>query len=317
VADVDLSAISPAMRQTAQAEAVDIALALNAGHVTIDQVAAVTRPDERRAREMSDRYKAAMNAGGVSSVVFCERFPVLRAAYGYTRGDREKAMLQPFYRRTGYRLYADLGLTEALLVMLDPVKVLAWLSRTHATIDHTDRPESARVEIIRASHELPGRFASPGTGLAEDLVRLVHSYSHRLIRRIAAFAGIDRDSITEHLLPSHAGFFIYAQPRGAFVLGGLQALFEIELDAVFEDVVNSDTRCPLDPACSERGQGACPACLHIGEPSCRWFNRRLSRQTLFGRHGYLTRTPSRLTGSTGRNCSEYCNSCSGPHLQAA
>ncbi len=29
------------------------------------------------------------------------------------------------------------------------------------------------------------------------------------------------------------------------------------------------------------------ACLHLGEPSCRWFNRFLHRSELFGEHGFL------------------------------
>ena len=35
------------------------------------------------------------------------------------------------------------------------------------------------------------------------------------------------------------------------------------------------------------------ACLHLGEPSCRWFNRFLDRSSLFGEHGFLDR--GRLT----------------------
>ena len=30
------------------------------------------------------------------------------------------------------------------------------------------------------------------------------------------------------------------------------------------------------------------ACLHLGEPSCRWFNRFLDRRVLFGKNGFLT-----------------------------
>ncbi len=43
----------------------------------------------------------------------------------------------------------------------------------------------------------------------------------------------------------------------------------------------------MDPGCTKTG-GACVACLHLGEPSCRYFNRFLDRQTLTGAAGYLT-----------------------------
>jgi len=91
---------------------------------------------------------------------------------------------------------------------------------------------------------------------------------------------------SEYLVPAHLGFFVYAAARGDFVLGGLQAVFESNLDTLLDAVVDAEHRCPLDPGCS-RGSGACSACVHLGEPSCRYFNRFLNRTVLFGPKGYL------------------------------
>lgn len=118
----------------------------------------------------------------------------------------------------------------------------------------------------------------------EDLRALVHSYAHRVIRQTAAAAGIDRDSLSEYLVPLHGAFFVYSS--NSFVLGGLQAVFETELDRLLAGVVDGERRCPLDPGCS-RGNGACIGCLHVGEPSCRHFNAELDRKALFGTEGYL------------------------------
>jgi hypothetical protein len=82
---------------------------------------------------------------------------------------------------------------------------------------------------------------------------------------------------------------MYAAARGDFVLGGLQALYETELDRVLDSVSRGEQRCALDPACTTEG-AACAVCLHLGEPSCRYFNRFLDRRVLFGRDGYLTAT---------------------------
>jgi hypothetical protein len=71
------------------------------------------------------------------------------------------------------------------------------------------------------------------------------------------------------------------------VLGGLQAVFENDLDHLLRDVVHSEHRCALDPGCATAG-GACMACLHLGEPSCRYFNNYLGRSYLQGPAGYLT-----------------------------
>lgn len=91
-------------------------------------------------------------------------------------------------------------------------------------------------------------------------------------------------------MPLHLGFFVYAAARGDFVLGGLQAVFETELDALLEDIIGAEHRCALDPGCQATG-GACMACLHLGEPSCRYYNAHLNRSTLFGAHGYMKPQP--------------------------
>jgi hypothetical protein len=111
--------------------------------------------------------------------------------------------------------------------------------------------------------------------------------SHRVIRKISAFSGLERDSLGEYLIPVHLSFIVFANTRGDFVLGGLQALFENDLEKALNEVVRSEHRCGLDPGCEHNG-GACAVCLHVGEPSCRFYNQFLSRTTLFGKLGYLS-----------------------------
>jgi hypothetical protein len=107
-----------------------------------------------------------------------------------------------------------------------------------------------------------------------------------VIRTLAAFAGIERDALAEYLVPNHLSAIVYAAARGDFVLGGLQAVFETALDRFLDAFITGEVRCPLDPGCRSGG-GACVACLHLGEPSCRWYNRFLNRATLFYAGGYL------------------------------
>jgi len=223
-----------------------------------------------------------------------ERFPVLNIIYGYTRGggDAGATRLVPFrHPRGGYRFHGDLSETEALFLRLDPVRVAHWLiSRGHSLQGFTAEDYDARrariaildtAEIPDPGDELP--VATAGS----DLLTLVHSYAHRFIRQTGVYAGIDRDALAEYLAPLHLGFFIYAAARGDFVLGGLQAVFETELNNLVSVIVDGEHRCALDPGCA-RGAGACLACLHVGEPSCRHFNTYLDRKCLFGQAGYLT-----------------------------
>jgi hypothetical protein len=107
-----------------------------------------------------------------------------------------------------------------------------------------------------------------------------------LVRAIAVTAGVERDGLAEYLLPNLLSVVVYASARGQFVLGALQAMFETSLNRLLDECVQGEGRCPLDPGCRSGG-GACMACLHLGEPSCRWFNRFLDRAALFEPSGYL------------------------------
>jgi hypothetical protein len=280
-------------RMTAEREAVDIAMALAESRHAAASLR-TSDPTDVLSRRYATSYPAAMRRAGIDGLDLVDRFPLLNAMYGFTRGDDDpaKATLVP-YRRPGggYRLYGSLAETEAFLIRLDPLRVATWLAGRGRRLNgwkvgDTD-PVAARVAILEATDIPDKRDQEPEPPtIGFDVLNLVHTYAHRFIRQTAVFSGIERDALSEYLVPSHLGFFVYAVPRGAFVLGGLQAVFESTLDSLLNAFVDEEHRCPLDPGCS-RGSGACPACVHLGEPSCRYFNRFLNRMTLFGPGGFL------------------------------
>ena len=147
-------------------------------------------------------------------------------------------------------------------------------------------PAAARLEILRRL-DLPAPGEERQRSLSTDLLTLIHSYAHRTLRQLAKHSGIERNGLGEYLLPHHLSFVLFANSRSDFVLGGLQAVFEQSLHRLLDDVIGAEHRCPLDPGC-RAGGGACMACLHLGEPSCRWFNRYLDRSALFGPEGFVT-----------------------------
>jgi hypothetical protein len=158
--------------------------------------------------------------------------------------------------------------------------VYRWLRSRRVALQPADDRRTASVAILQACGPTDDEIVN-------KLVRvLVHSYSHAFIKRAAVFAGIERDGLSELVLPHMLGFFVYAAARGDFVLGGLQALFESDLHHLLGVIVNDEHRCALDPGCSEHG-AACAVCLHLGEPSCRMFNTSLSRAVLAGGEGYF------------------------------
>lgn len=273
----------------ARADAVTIALALSESRTRVQDLQAGTDDSSELGVYYREKYPRRIAEAGLEAVELVDRFPILTGSFAYTRGGGGpgETTLVPFRRERSNELavYADLAQTEALFFRLDPCAVVEWLRARGHALDSTDDGRLARLEIIdRARVPAPGDPAREDIG--SEILALVHSYSHRMMRTLAVLAGIDRNGLSELLVPLHLGFFVYAAARGDFVLGGLQAVFEGELHNVLREFVGGDHRCPLDPGCS-KGGAACAACLHVGEPSCRYFNRFLDRRILFGDSGYL------------------------------
>jgi hypothetical protein len=283
----DRPAVPAAILERAQEEALSLATAVEAGRTTIETLISSASPPLRTRYETG--YRASLEKSWLLGVDFLPNFPVLTFSYGFTRDSYGPDLtdLKPFRDRTGrVQLHGALGKTEALLFRLDPNRVESKLIRAGMSGPKpSPSARDARLEIL--ANLSGGNPTDANLAQGDRLIyTLLHSYSHRVIRRLAAFAGIERDSLAEYLLPTQNAFIVYAAARGDFVLGGLQAVFETALDRFLEDVVLGEWRCPLDPAC-RTGGGACMACLHLGEPSCRWFNLLLTRDSLFGSDGYF------------------------------
>lgn len=270
------------IRDLCTQEAKHIAVALASSRKTLGDLQATAPAGLRQI--YAEAYPPQLAAAGLEAVDFVDRFPVLTGSFGYTRGpsnDPTRSVLVPFTDAgSDYVVFGEVNETEALFFRLDPLRVARWLQRQGTQLSGFEDPPAARLAILKAVGNDP-------TGISEDqLTKLVHSFAHRIIRTAAVHTGVERTSLSEFLVPHHLGFFIYAATRGEFVMGGLQAVYEGELHLLLRDFVGGEHRCPLDPGCATHG-GACMACLHLGEPSCRLFNRQLDRAILFASGGYL------------------------------
>jgi len=277
--------LSVEVRERAQDEAISLTSAVAQGRVRIEDMVDGSTPPLRTLYETA--YQSSLRRSGLTNVELLTDFPVATLAFGFTRGGRDPAesTLVPFRDRGTIRAYGLQAHTEALLFQLDPVKVISHLRGRAFNLTEAEDSRTARTELLRAV-EIPHPADEDAQPLGAAVVTLLHSYTHRLIRSLASTAGIERDGLSEYLLPHHMSLIIYAAARGAFVLGALQSVFETNLHTVLDQFVYGESRCPLDPGC-RAGGGACMACLHLGEPSCRWFNRFLDRRVLFGESGYL------------------------------
>ena len=280
--DVNLPAQA---RQRVQEEALSLTSALELGRVQIDDMVSNTTPPLRTLYESG--YREAIHRARLVNVELLTNFPVATLAFGFTRGgsDPSDTTLVSFRERGGLRAYGSLTRTEAILFQLDPMAVLAWLQERGHTLSAASDTREARLAILRTA-EIPRPTENQPHPVGADLITLLHSYGHRLVRALAVTAGVERDGLAEYLLPNLLSVVVYASARGQFVLGALQAMFETSLNRLLDECVQGEARCPLDPGCRSGG-GACMACLHLGEPSCRWFNRFLDRAALFEPSGYL------------------------------
>lgn len=278
-----LTNISADIRLEAELQARQIALATFDSRQTVSDLRKTSESPALQSL-YDERYPEALRSAGLDRIELIDRFPVLTAQYGYTRGTVAPgaARLRTYRETNGdYILYGDLAQTEALFVRLAPLRIHAWLRSRGFELANATDDTTASVAILQSAHA-----EVDGAPLSDSVLRLVHSYAHALIRRAALYAGIERSSLCELVLPFAFGFFVYAPAKGDFVLGGLQALFETELHLLLEGLVLDEQRCALDPGCADNGS-ACAVCLHLGEPSCRLFNTALSRTVLAGGFGYF------------------------------
>lgn len=271
-------------RAPAEKEAVSIALACTESRVSYQDLLSQSAAHPKLHEIYQTKYSEAFDYAGIDTIDLLDKFPVLTGMYGYTRGAPEpgRSKLVPFRIDNRYAVLADPAETEALFVRLSPSRVGRWL------IDggHAITPGESKTEWRHAIAKAASQGTEEAQAVKDSLFLLAHSYCHRMIRLAAVYGGIDRNGLSELVVRMHLGFFIYAAARGDFVLGGLQALFETELDQMLRTIRADDHRCPLDPGCMHGG-GACMACLHLGEPSCRHFNSGLTRSSLIGPTGYL------------------------------
>jgi hypothetical protein len=285
----DFAGMNAEIRARAEDEAMTIALGLSESRTTIADLMAEVDPLSDAAHRYGVRYPEALADAGLERVELIDRFPILSGHFGYTRGPSEPGAAELIAYRDGrgtYEIYGEIAETEALFIGLDPVFVAEWLHKRGFPLAKRYRDaKAARLAIMQAISSADVSVDP----VMRSVVTLVHSYAHRLIRLTAVHAGIELHALSELLIPLNFGFFVYAAARGDFVLGGLQALFENDLGDLLHELVDGEHRCALDPGCSKSG-GACVACLHLGEPSCRLFNGQLDRHALAGPGGYLSYT---------------------------
>lgn len=242
---------------------------------------------------IDDKSSTAANLAremGVSRLVLVADYPIITATYGFSRAEYtpNQCRLNPFPphpdHRGRYPIYVDQVQADALLINLNPKRVLAWLERNGCQPQipaGTDRDLCGKAYFVQLLSDAPLRETlSEDWREARMVFGLLHTFSHLSVRQAALFCGLDRTSLSEYLLPSALTFALYCNHRFGATIGALSSLFEQSLGE-WLSTIKENRRCVYDPVCRDRS-GNCHACTHLAETSCRFFNLNLSRAFLFG-----------------------------------
>jgi len=240
-----------------------------------------------------EEFKKIAEKRAISSVQVCGNIPFVSCSYGYTREKSEPgdgAVLRAFREEhNGIKnIYATKLSTEGVLFEFDRVKILSWLDK-NGYVDHDSIPDindedavklwfvnNVRPELIK-----PFSKIDPANAATYYVYNLVHTLSHLLIRSAASMCGLDKNSISEYILPSIPGVLVYCQNSQGFNLGALFNIFEAYFDKWMNTAYAGAQKCIFDPICAERYK-ACTGCLFLNEVSCQHFNHDLDRTLIIG-----------------------------------
>lgn len=240
-----------------------------------------------------EEFKKLAEKRAISSVEVCGNIPFVSCSYGYTREKSEPgdgAVLRAFKEEhNGVKnIYATKLNTEGVLFEFDRVKILKWLDK-NSYVSHDELPDfndenavklwfvnNVRPELIK-----PFSKIDPAEAATYYIYNLIHTLSHLLIRSAASMCGLDKNSISEYILPSIPGVLVYCQNSQGFNLGALFNIFEAYFDKWLDSAYQGAQKCIFDPICASRYK-ACTGCLFLNEVSCQHFNHDLDRTLIIG-----------------------------------
>lgn len=216
-------------------------------------------------------------------------FPIVTATYGFTRTayTPNACRLNAFPADPNFSghlpIFVDRIQADAISIRLDPEAVLQWLRAnglSPAVPVGSDASMSARSYFVKLFAGANLRETIADNNELHLVFGLLHSLAHLCVRQAAVLCGLDMTSISEYILPRVLTVSIYCNHRFGATIGALTALYEQSFTDWLQSV-QSQSQCIYDPVCRDR-DGACHACTHLAETSCRYFNLNLNRAFLFG-----------------------------------
>jgi len=229
---------------------------------------------------------------GLEEISLIQDYSIINATFGFTRAEyaNSKCRLNPFPADPRHQgrlpIFVDQVQADALLLTLDPKRVLRWLSANGVQPQippGANRDLAERAYFVRLFNEANlTHTLSAGEPEHRLVFGLLHTLSHLCVRQASLLCGLEKTSLSEYILPKALTIALYCNHRFGATIGALTALFEQTLAQWLEGIRTSRS-CVYDPQCVDHGAN-CHACTHLAETSCRFFNVNLSRSFLFGGH---------------------------------
>ncbi len=227
---------------------------------------------------------------GLKEVSLVQDYTIINATFGFSRVEyaNNQCWLNPFPPDERYQgrlpIFVDKTQADALLISLDPARVLRWLAANGIRPTMPAGNDPALVEqgyFVQLFDEID-LYHTFTTAEAERrmVFGLLHTFAHACVKQASLLCGLERTSLSEYLLPKTLTIALYCNHRFGATIGALTALFE-QTFAQWLDGVRDSQSCVYDPQCFDHGAN-CHACTHLSETSCRFFNLNLSRSFLFG-----------------------------------
>jgi hypothetical protein len=232
------------------------------------------------------------------SIYRVDSVPEVQVLKGFTRLDYvdrlmdDEAVLQPVVKKEEKWLPAVRNYGEGIFLKFHLEKLKAW-----------EKSEQLTSETFLAYNCYREEFDNTPLHFEPRQI-LIHTFSHALLRELAAHSGYTTTSLKERVyaMDGMYGVFIYtASGDSEGSLGGLTSLAQSDkLYPIILRALENMNYCSSDPICSDgdfeyhtaANGAACHACTFVAETSCEWGNMLLDRRTLINinpneKYGYF------------------------------
>ena len=231
---------------------------------------------------------------GFEDIVFSKEIPLLNFSYGYTRTsptpshqDDNKLKLNVFNKNSSnLNVYGNKLKTEGILFTFNRYKVLKWLEKNNITENYNiinEEKELLKWYINNIEINKINVFEEIDNNLKKTklVYNLLHTISHGIINELSKISGLDKNSLSEHIMPNIPAIFIYCSNEQGINLGTLETTVNNSIDSLLNNVYYNLQECIFDPICIN-DQANCIGCTIIDEVSCQHFNKDVNRKYVIG-----------------------------------